>query len=120
MATALAPVQRKEYHVIVDAQTNKEDRMSPTLKTMLKAAACFLVCLGLFFVVGGSIFFGVGIAAGCGVINSGISAIMLSSASTMIPLGITSLLSGCHLFYISEKGSFYSKNIGLTDLIKIK
>jgi len=106
-------------HLVIDSQ-GRSDKMSPTTKKVLQATSVILIVLGLSLIIGGSMFFGLGAAAACGVLATGMTAILLAVAPTMVPLGMTSLLSGCHLLYLSEKGSISSSTLNITDLLKIK
>jgi hypothetical protein len=110
--------QRQELHVIIDSPPNKDDKISPSMKKVLKVVACILIVLGISLMIGGSLFFGLGAAAGLGVMAAGVSAVLLASGPTMIPLGLTALLSGCRLFYVSQKESFSSKSLDIGDFLK--
>ncbi len=116
---SLTPRQQN-LHLIIESPS-REEKMSPTIKKVFQLASILLIFLGVSLIVGGSACFGIGaVAAASGVLAAGISAILLSTAPTMIPLGMTSLLSGCHLLYVSQKGTISSKTLGITDLLTIK
>ena len=116
---SLTPRQQN-LHLIIDTPS-REDKMSPTVKKVFQLASILLMILGVTLIVGGGACFGIGAAAVAGgSLAAGISAILLSTAPTMIPLGLTSLLSGCHMLFLSEKGSFGSKTLGISDLLTIK
>jgi hypothetical protein len=81
---------------------------SPTTKKVIKVAAIILMALGIALILAGSAFFGMGVVGA-------ISAIGLASAQAMIPLGVISLISGCHLWQNSERGTppkLSSVNVG--------
>lgn len=110
--THYLPSNHQVHHLIIETPT--KNKMSHTLKKVLNVVACILIILGVSLMMGGSLFFGFGAAGG--FFAAGISTAMLAAAPTMIPLGLTSLLSGCHMLYISEKGSFNSKTLDISDL----
>jgi hypothetical protein len=114
--TALTATGDKTVHLIIDSPPNRDDQMSATSNKVLKVIAVILIILGISLIVGGSVFFGLGAAAGAGVIAAGISAVMLASAPAMIPLGLTTLLSGCNLLAAADKGSKNPKPT-FTDLL---
>jgi predicted phage tail protein len=114
--SAIPETNAKVVRLVVESKP-KEFKMSSTLQKILRVAGCILVALGIALMVGGALCIGLGAAS---VIPAVAVVAVMSCGPTMIPLGISSLLSGCHLFYIAEKRSFSKlKTVNVNDLLDL-
>lgn len=66
------------------------------MQKVMRVAAIILICLGVALILGGASFFGLGAPLGL--------AVALAAAQGIITLGIGSLIGGCQMLNMAEKG----------------
>ena len=90
--------QRQELfvHIVPPKDEHESNKPSPTIQKLMKVAACILIALGVALIVWATISLGLGAAAI-------MSAAALSAAQASLPVGIVSLVAGCHMLSSSHK-----------------